>query len=106
MNGVVGNTYQLNWSYLSGCITTTTAPLNVDVNMLADPIPSLNTASNLCENGDLIFTASNGVSYDWATGTQGNTKYDFQWIRYNFQCNFGRLTYLCNCYGCKWVYRH
>ena len=73
MNGVVGNTYQLNWSYLSGCITTTTAPLNVDVNMLADPIPSLNTASNLCENGDLIFTASNGVSYDWATGTQGNT---------------------------------
>jgi len=73
MNGVVGNTYQLNWSYLSGCITTTTPPLNVDVNMLADPIPSLNTASNLCENGDLIFTASNGVSYDWATGTQGNT---------------------------------
>ena len=73
MNGVVGNTYQLNWSYLSGCITTTTPPINVDVNMLADPIPSLATSSNLCENGDLIFTASNGVSYDWATGNQGNT---------------------------------
>jgi gliding motility-associated-like protein len=73
MNGVVGNTYQLNWSYLSGCITTATPPLNVDVNMLADPIPNMSTASNLCENGDLIFTASNGISYDWATGTQGNT---------------------------------
>jgi len=73
MNGVVGNTYQLNWSYLSGCITTTTPPINVDVNMLADPIPSLATSSNLCENGNLIFTANNGVSYDWATGTQGNT---------------------------------
>ena len=72
MNGIVGNTYQLNWSYLSGCITTTAPPLNVDVNMLADPIPNMSTVSNLCENGDLIFTASNGVSYDWATGTAGN----------------------------------
>jgi gliding motility-associated-like protein len=72
MNGTVGNTYQLNWSYLPGCITTTIPPLNVDVNMLADPIPNMSTVSNLCENGDLIFTASNGVSYDWATGNAGN----------------------------------
>ena len=72
MNGTVGNTYQLNWSYLPDCITTTIPPLNVDVNMLADPIPNMSTVSNLCENGDLIFTASNGVSYDWATGTAGN----------------------------------
>jgi len=71
MTGVAGNTYLLNWSQLPNCINDYGTQA-VTVNMLANPVPGLNTSSNLCENGDLIFTASNGVSYDWATGTAGN----------------------------------
>lgn len=72
MNGNLGETYQLNWSYLPNCITTSVPPLNVTVNMLPNPVPGLTTTSDLCENGNLVFTASNGVNYIWSTGTVGN----------------------------------
>ena len=71
MTGLAGNTYLLNWSQLPNCINDYGTQA-VTVNILANPLPGLITNSNLCENGDLIFTASNGVSYEWATGTVGN----------------------------------
>jgi gliding motility-associated-like protein len=68
--GVVGETYQILWESLPDCMTPHSE--SVTLNMLPNPVPGLTTSSNLCENEDLIFTASNGVNYDWATGTVGN----------------------------------
>ncbi len=69
--GTPGETYNLEWSLLPGCMATWPAQ-NVTVNMVASPVPNLATTSQLCENTNLIFTADNGVTYEWSEGSLGN----------------------------------
>lgn len=71
-SGNIGETYQIDWSVIPGCITAF-PPQGVTINLNANPIPNLQTSSLLCENTTMNFTADNGISYIWSSGSLGNT---------------------------------
>ncbi len=73
--GVLGNTYTLQWASLPGCITTQSQDIQVNLN--PDPDPAISTsASVFCEFSNAIFSASNGVTYDWMVNTPSNIVHD------------------------------
>jgi len=54
--------YTLNYTNLSGCLGMTTVPVTINQN----PLPVLGSNSPLCQNANLLLTASGGSSYLWS----------------------------------------
>lgn len=73
--GVAGNSYTLQWSSMTGCMTSFSQDIQVDLN--AEPVPNLATSATiLCEFADVSFTAANGITYDWMVNSTGNIVHD------------------------------
>jgi len=70
--GTVGQTYVLDWNTLPGCQTTLND--NITVTVFANPDPQLiSDIDPICEGADPIFSAQDGINYDFALNTISNT---------------------------------
>ncbi|MBL4703256.1 MAG: T9SS type A sorting domain-containing protein [Flavobacteriales bacterium] len=70
--GTAGQTYVLDWNTLPGCPTSNND--NITVNIFANPDPQLIADQDpICEGDDIIFSAQDGINYDFAMNTIGNT---------------------------------
>jgi gliding motility-associated-like protein len=75
--GVNGTTYTLLWESpsLTTCITNNNSD-TVEIEFYANPDPNISTSvASICDGEPIVFSASNGVLYEWQIGTNGN---DFQ----------------------------
>lgn len=71
-NGVEGSSYVLDWNTLSGCLTTNSD--NITINMYETPVPNLTASPNdFCEGYDITFTAEGGFNYDFAVSSTSNS---------------------------------
>ena len=71
--GVNGTTYTLLWESpsLTTCITNNNSD-TVEIEFYSNPDPNLSTSlASICDGEPIIFSASNGVLYEWQIGTNG-----------------------------------
>jgi gliding motility-associated-like protein len=72
--GVNGTTYTLLWESpsLTTCITNNNSD-TVEIEFYSNPDPNLSTSlASICDGEPIIFSASNGVLYEWQIGTNGS----------------------------------
>ncbi|MFT7611347.1 MAG: hypothetical protein ACI9J3_000290 [Parvicellaceae bacterium] len=70
--GTIGQTYVLDWNTLPGCQTTLND--NITVTVFANPDPQLMADLDpICEGSDIIFSAQDGINYEFALNTSSNT---------------------------------
>lgn len=69
--GTAGQSYVLNWNTLTGCPTTNSD--NITVNLFTNPVPQLEADQNpLCEGENITFTAQDGIQYDFSINNLTN----------------------------------
>ena len=69
--GTAGQTYVLDWNTLSGC--STLGADNIIVNIFANPDPQLMADQDpICDGANVIFSAQDGLNYDFAMNTISN----------------------------------
>jgi hypothetical protein len=70
--GNAGDTYQVLWSNLLGCLTTYVTD-TVDVILYSLPVPNLQAnTSTFCEGQEMQFTAQNASNFIFSVNTVGN----------------------------------